>query len=58
MTAGRLKRLTKKDWRAIRNALAFTLAGEWDESSHGDTTPEDMAAAMDKVRERIPPDAD
>lgn len=48
-----MKRLTQQDWVAIRDALYFVLAGEWDQNSH-EVTREQMEAALAKAEERYP----
>ena len=48
----RPKKLTKNRLEVIADALAFCLAGEWDEASH-DCDPKDMEAALDWTRQQI-----
>lgn len=48
------RRLTKREWQAIADALAHLLAGSWDEEGN-DASYEDTVSAQAKVWERLAP---
>ena len=47
-----MTRITRKEWRVIRQALDMVAAGPWDDSCFGERP--DFEAILDKVADRLP----